>query len=181
MTPIASRHFGFLVSHPDVTPYFARAAILAMDDEGRAETCDDEELEQLGLDVDGFAAMLARTPQVEKSSLYSCFYEEDLLERFEDALNMEIEFTGRFHVLNAGVPKGEDPNVTDGLKFDYDTVRTIPLDNQPTSLFMQCYGNYAQVEAEIRDKIKTLHVELPKDFPFWRYIGCIDGVVYDDD
>ena len=178
MTPYATRYFGVIVYHTNVMPYFVRSAIPAMGEEAKTRLEEsDVRLAELG--IGDFKAMLMRTPREKKTADESVLYDEDMLERYEDAFSIQYEMTGGFKNL---VPdRGDDIEREDDAHFDCENVYTIALDNQPVSLFARCYMSYAQVEAEIRTVVKALGVELPEDFPYQDFIGRIDGVIYVED
>lgn len=176
--PYATRYFGFLVSHPEVMPYFTRAALRALDDKAE-EHYETEDIELAKLDIGTFAQAIKTIPNEKRRADESAFYDEDLLERYEDVLSIDYELTGGFRTLvNLNRDDGEAPD--DDFKFDYDTVHTIALSKQPNSLFMQCYMSYVEVEMEIRQILKDIGVEMPKDFPYQNYIGRVNGVIYLD-
>ena len=177
-TPYATRHFGFLVSHPDVMPYFTRAAILAMDEVDRNDL-EKADVRLAELDVDAFRQAIKALPADRKAADECVLYDEDFLERYEDELSVQYEMTGGFRNLR-NYHRTDDQDRTDDVRFDYENVYTIALERQPTSLFEQCYRSYVEVEMEIRRIVKAMGVELPKDFPYHDYIGRIDGVVYTD-
>ena len=181
---MAIRHWpsvqnGLLVSKTDLVPWFARAAVLQGMDAPALSEKDEALCRATGVDV--FNTL------VNDRALSDAFYDEENLEPFEDVLNRVGELEGVFTVFPEGIPEnaGLEPVNKDFVEevqaiFEYEDVTTIPLEKAVGGPFAAtAYPSYAAAESEIRSKLDALHVELPADFPLWKCMGRIAGVVYD--
>lgn len=183
-----SRHTGFLISHMDVLPFFIRARLLDQSKQALAlET--PEVMQALQMPLDEFAqAVVGKTLPEDFQFIEAGNTEDWMLEN--DGINCEMDFQGIFHLIEELVPQGVklDEPVSGYSEFTRaefdgtDRVFTIPLRWQP-SLFRDKahYGSATEIIDEISDAVGDLGVEFPKDFPFWKYIGVLDGAVWDGD
>ena len=167
---IAVRNYtGFFVSCDEVLPYFRRAQMLAEKDcsHGCAAAA------ALAMPLHDFAAL------VERGMLPRTFY-ADLTGRevsfLQQGMNEEWQFDGSFSGLSELNPNSAELADIYWELHGGENVSIIPLSKQ-AGLWtkMPRYETADEVVNEVKEVISRMGVQLPKDFPYWKYIGTLEG------
>lgn len=180
----------FLASHKHVIPFFARSQVLRDGIDDQPEHI----AELLRMPIDEFAELVFSDRLADAAGENA----DDVLDLFQrdhdclgciesERLSCDPDFEGIFIVEPTLVSDDAwlvsvDPEHYDRYvqaKFDDETVFTVPLLRQP-ELFVQPYGSAEEIIAEVKSAIKEMDVEMPEDFPYWRFIGKLEGTVYAD-
>lgn len=184
-----SVHYCFLVSSKLAIPFFNRSMLLKEGIEKQEECV----AEILRLPLEEFSKLILSDHHPvtfhDISELLETFQDtnDDIISEI-DELNAEISFEGFFTLIPELVPehavlRSVDPehyNDYVQAKFEDETVWTIPLKHQP-NIFSRQYDDGDQIIKEVKNAIANLGVEMPSDFPYWRCIGKLEGVTYQDD
>lgn len=187
MYSFAIKDYGMLISAAEVLPYFVRANFKKSPNIPN-NTTDPEEiklLELMRLPIDEFA------DRVKAGDFPSgiCSQENDNLMDYPE-FAAEANFSGVFRLLKELIPDGVELESIDPEHWDHtaqyafngsDLVFYLPLQHQPSIFERYQYGSAREVIDEVQTTIEeALEIEMPKDFPYWRFIGVLDGVAADD-
>lgn len=180
MKYFASRFYAFLVQHAEVLPFFVRSALQERSDELTAD-----ELAATLMPINMFAE------RVQAHDLPAQFYDAEALEGMTgDIMSFETQWEGTFRVLPELVAAGTkltavESGYTDDVQavfYGSELIHVISLDKQ-ASIFSSSplYQDAQAIIDEVKTKVAALEIEMPDNFPWWKYIGQMDGVVEDGD
>lgn len=178
MTPKKSSQLCFLLDAGGVLPFIVRAKLLALSKEEK-KLLDDETVLILLHSVEKFAEL------ANQSELPQIFYDKGQIEKEFISTGKYPEtgvrhnFDGSFVLLDELIPADATP-ITRLMEYNFRDAFPLMLSKQP-SIWADAprYNSPDEIIAEVKATVASMGVEFPDNFPFWSYIGMLDGFVWD--